>query len=1642
MSSNKPEICRNFNRRLHSTCEKANNKCTHGRFHKCSTCNKWGCKAVRHESQQANAVTAINQPASPSNPPVSSEETLFGLPAFTDPTAVPANTQTQVGNRNILWTSVISAGKSLPLPLDSCCSVSLVSADHAQAVITERPLLQYRKLAEPIPVSVADAKANLTATAVMDIPIKWNNGKDCVFTMLVVPRLTWPILFGENHLHATKALVDHAQPSVTFRHPSMQFSVQCSLDNPLKGFANSTLPSSQVTSSSDPTGSATPHVGVTCLLTDAPLPGQPKGSTSLRRGLNLVTVCLTLSSVFVGFRGTNPSLWLEGQEVQPGVKVLSGPFDWQSAQSNVIPKEPPGAVCHASLCDIQEDQCQCPETEELPDFTSVYYTTVAIECKQKHSSLPQNVILGHIRPPTAQDQEIFQQAADATSEQLAEAWVTWVDTQTQPELSTCTSKANTTRPTLHELSGKHSTPQSEMQAAGLDSALLSPFREPVELAQDTAEFLPDTAHAPLDPYSEEYYNALLSALKLDTDMYSHVDPEILLEFKGLLRKYSTAFWLPGIPLTEVQGFEHHIHTDNSLPVYKHPYRKSPAELRAIKTEIQRMLKLKIIEPSNSEWGAPCILVRKPPENGVEQPPRFVVDYRGLNSVTRSDGYPIPSVANVLDSVSQGKVFGRCDLASGYWQIPLRKQDQPKSAFCTHVGLYHFLRLPFGMKTAPSTFQRILNTVFADYLHRWLIAYVDDLITWAQTQREALHQYSLLLERAVQVNIQFKPSKCVFFATEIELLGHYVNQAGRKPNSRGIEAITAMNSPANITQLKQFLGLCGYFRDYVPNMSNHTLALRQLLKKGVPFHWTSEHEKDFKALKHLVTGPTVMLYHPRWDDNFEVHVDASKHGCGAMLAQEINGELRPVRFASRAFSPTESRWTTMQQELFAVKWGLDQFRPYILGRRIKVVTDHANLKWLTTIAPQQAKVARWCMSMAEFDFYIQHRPGVQNVVPDVLSRYPVAASPDCHLITLPDSRIETFLLTALSADVPTHTSQLVCDTFSETVMYLSSACLLIHPGHGRHILNETVKPATNSVAENHDQSKEKEQTNEPQHSSMNVPEPVDLASLNPTRAQYAEAQRQDYWYGNLMNYLTSDHNKTTIAHLPEKHQQWIRQISKRTAIVDGLLMYRDEFMDNPSHYRIMVPNDIDLQRKLLKAYHDSPLGMHRGREATYESLSYDYYWRNIAKHVRNWIRRCPKCLKFKTADPKHGPMQVRIYNHPFHTLGIDYVGPLPVAPTGNKWILTAVCPYSNFLVAIPVTNKQATTAARALFDHVFLQYGFPSVLQSDQGGEWVNAVVHQLMKLLSIDHVFTTSYRPRLNGSTERVHRWLNSAIAIYCNKYQSNWQDFLQPAVYTHNVSPIPGTGKISPFFLVFGRHAPSPETLILHLPPHPLPKQTYAENLVSRIGEAQKHFNRIKADIKRCQREHYDQSSRDIKVDVGMRVYVRRPPPTSQPKGLTPRFTRRFDGPFLVTGHVHGRQDLLRLRHETTGQDMRTVNIEKIIVVPEGNPHDIRPENEQPVQASNEPQVTNTPPVSPDLAKVAFAFGQYLSSLPKPQAYVSEACKAVYETLPGARDILTRCGKLKGLVSKCPYLSMKGGAQGGTYLLVLDVKLFNDLNK
>ena len=403
---------------------------------------------------------------------------------------------------------------------------------------------------------------------------------------------------------------------------------------------------------------------------------------------------------------------------------------------------------------------------------------------------------------------------------------------------------------------------------------------------------------------------------------------------------------------------------------------------------------------------------------------------------------------------------------------------------------------------------------------------------------------------------------------------------------------------------------------------------------------------------------------------------------------------------------------MHQELFAVKWGLEQFRSYIIGRRVKVVTDHANLKWLTTIAPHQVKVARWCMSMAEFDFFIKHRKGERNVVPDVLSRHPVNENiPEDNVVIPPENSVITFMIIATSVDVPHHTPELIHETFNNTMACLYNACLIpqadcLHPVCFAAVPKRAQparKPQLKTSVASQNKIPQVSKSQETASSACNFQDFESLESLNRNRSSFAKKQLEDYWCNLLIMFHSSNHDISAIKNIPKEHLQWVKQMAKRSAVIDALLLYRDELMEDPNHYRVMVPNNIQFQRHLIQVYHDSPIGMHRGRDATYGALSHDFYWRNMAKHVRNWIRRCPACIKFKSTDPKHGLMQIRTFDHPFNTLGIDYVGPLPTTPSGNKWILTAVCPYSNFLRAIPVPDKQATTAARTMFNDVFLQY---------------------------------------------------------------------------------------------------------------------------------------------------------------------------------------------------------------------------------------------------------------------------------------------------------------------------------------------------
>lgn len=249
-------------------------------------------------------------------------------------------------------------------------------------------------------------------------------------------------------------------------------------------------------------------------------------------------------------------------------------------------------------------------------------------------------------------------------------------------------------------------------------------------------------------------------------------------------------------------------------------------------------------------------------------------------------------------------------------------------------------------------------------------------------------------------------------------------------------------------------------------------------------------------------------------------------------------------------------------------------------------------------------------------------------------------------------VTSFLILALSADVPHNTPSLVSETLNGTVACLRHVCLLshttVHPTAPKLVESETTKV-------------------DPVETSSKSDYLEALPGLNLCHSQFAKQQQNNCWCSLAFKFLSSGGEKANSSRIPQKHLQWAQHFSKCAAVVDGVLMCRDKLMDNPNHYRYVVPDDIKLHQHLLQAYHDSPLAMHRGREATYMSLSNDFYWRNMSKHVRNWIRRCPDCIRFKTNDQRHGPMQILLYDHLFDTLGIDYVGELPISLNGNKWI---------------------------------------------------------------------------------------------------------------------------------------------------------------------------------------------------------------------------------------------------------------------------------------------------------------------------------------------------------------------------------------
>ncbi|GJU68554.1 putative reverse transcriptase domain-containing protein [Tanacetum coccineum] len=413
----------------------------------------------------------------------------------------------------------------------------------------------------------------------------------------------------------------------------------------------------------------------------------------------------------------------------------------------------------------------------------------------------------------------------------------------------------------------------------------------------------------------------------------------------------------------------------AAPVARAPYRLAPSEMKELADQLQELSDKGFIRPSSSPWGAPVLFVKK--KDGSL---RMCIDYRELNKLTVKNRYPLPRIDDLFDQLQGSSVYSKIDLRSGYHQLRVREEDISKTAFRTRYGHYEFQVMPFGLTNAPAVFMDLMNRVCKPYLDKFVIVFIDDILIYSKNKQEHEEHLKIILELLKKEELYAKFSKCEFWIPKVQFLGHVIDNKGIHVDPAKIESVKDWASPKTPTEIRQFLGLAGYYRRFIEGFSKIAKPMTKLTQKKVKFEWGDKQEAAFQLLKQkLCSAPILAL--PEGSEDFIVYCDASIKGLGAVLMQRE----KVISYASRQLKIHEKNYTTHDLELGAVVFALKIWRHYLYGTKCTVFTDHKSLQHILNQKELNMRQRRWLELLSDYDCDIRYHPGKANVVADALSR---------------------------------------------------------------------------------------------------------------------------------------------------------------------------------------------------------------------------------------------------------------------------------------------------------------------------------------------------------------------------------------------------------------------------------------------------------------------------------------------------------------------------------------------------------------------------------------------------------------------------------------------------------------------------------
>ena len=774
-------------------------------------------------------------------------------------------------------------------------------------------------------------------------------------------------------------------------------------------------------------------------------------------------------------------------------------------------------------------------------------------------------------------------------------------------------------------------------------------------------------------------------------------------------------------LGSVTAVEHRIELTEE-PKKKSPYPVPPALREVLNNQISEMIEQGVIRECSSPYASPVLLVKKKGKDGNSY--RFCNDFRELNRCTVKDAFPLPRIETLLASIGpRSSVFSQLDQKAAYWQVKLEEESQLKTAFLTDQGQFCYNTLAFGLCNGPATCQRLMSTVLKDLLYKSVLIYLDDALIFTETMEEHVQVLQDVCSRLEAAGIRLNPEKCRFAQSEVTFLGHRISKGKICPAMDNVEAIKCYKRPTSVKEVQRFVGMCGYFRQFVPNFSVRAVGLTDLTRQD-KFQWTEAAERSFQDLKEaMVSYPVVRPADAQ--QPFRVTTDACGRGWGAVITQGEGADEHAVAYASGKWTECQSRYTTTEHGLLAVLKAVTRFRWLVLGSEFVIVTDHQALKWLWRLKDPSGRLARWIMELSQYNFKVQHRPGVDIPHADALSR-------DGHAAAPPEE---------VAVDAP-----------------VASRCVT------------ELAPADATV---------------PVAADATVPVPAEGDRREETQSDLSTELRQataeDTVLTEVMRCLDSGANgdcEESRFYLSDARREHL-------SVQDGLLLHHSVSEYEP---QIIVPRSLRPALLMLAHNNPMAAHFGVSRTLKRLTRRYFWYnmKRDVRKHCRECLS-CAR-IKRPHRVSKEGRFTIPVLGEPFMELSADILGPLPCTKSGKRYVLVVSDLFTKWVEVFSMADQKAETVADCIID-VISRFSVPKTLLTDQGTQFESSLCQYICKKLQIKKLRCTPYHPQTDGVTERFNATLCDGLRQYVNDNQDDWDRWLNIVVSAYRTSVHAATG-------------------------------------------------------------------------------------------------------------------------------------------------------------------------------------------------------------------------------------------------------------